>query len=103
MKRSDECTSYMHNNYIPISLLFLRKQNWIKKDKQKECEILYEEKKYLVIRKNKKYLIKFNNKIIYGKIYLKNRNSFDSYDLCSKDNLEEGNMEYQNYDGIIFI
>jgi len=99
MEIPTECKSYMHNNYIPISINFLRKQNWIKKGTEKECYFTYKDKKYL-IRKNRKYLHKLNNKIIYGQIYLKKINQFDYYRFSSIDNLKE---EYNNYDKIILI
>jgi hypothetical protein len=104
MEIPSECKSYMHNNYIPISLTFLRKQNWIKKDSSKECFITYNNKKIILIKKNRKYLYKLNNKIVYGNIYLKKVNSFDSYGLSTIDNLKDEDIEkYNDYDKIILI
>ena len=104
MKVPNECKSYMHNNYIPIPINFLRKQKWIKKDKQMECYLIYKNKKYLLIRKNRKYHIKYNNKVIYGRIYLKHTNIFDFYGFASKNDLEENDVQkYKDYDRIILI
>ena len=104
MEIPPECKSYMHNNYIPLSLTFLRKQNWIEKDSSKECFFTYNNKKIILIRRNRKYLHKLNNKIVYGNIYLKKVNSFDSYGLSTIDNLEnEYIAKYNDYDKIILI
>jgi hypothetical protein len=93
----------MHNNYVPIRIAYIRKQNWIKIDKMKYCEITYNDKKYLLVRKSKKYLIKLNHKIVYGKIYLIFSNRFDLYRCSSKSDISEHHQIYENYDRIIFI
>ena len=98
MEIPPECKSYMHNNYIPLSLVFLRDQIWIKKDTIKECFIIYNNKKIILIRQNRKYLLKLNNKIIYGQIYMKKKNDFDSYELSSINNLNDKNIDIKKYD-----
>jgi len=106
MEISPECKSYMHNNYIPISLVFLRDQIWIKKGSIKECFITYNNKKIILIRQNRKYLLKLNNKIIYGQIYMKKKNDFDSHELSSINNLKDENIDIKKYndcDKIILI
>ena len=98
MEIPPECKSYMHNNYIPLSLVFLRDQIWIKKDTIKECFIIYNNKKIILIRQNRKYLLKLNNKIIYGQIYMKKKNYFDFYELSSINNLKDKNIDIKKYD-----
>ena len=112
MEIPSECKSYMHNNYVPLSLSFLRQQTWIEKGTEKdikkgktkfvkqECSVIYNNKKYLIIRDEFKYLhkLKDNNKIIYGEIYMKEPNKFDSYEQTFTNEIE-----YGNYDRIILI
>jgi len=108
MEIPDNCKSSMHNNYIPLSLSFLRQQTWIEKGIKKgktkfvkqECSVIYNNKKYLIIRDEFKYLhkLKDNNKIIYGEIYMKEPNKFDSYEQTFTNEIE-----YGNYDRIILI
>ena len=103
MEISPQCKSYMHNNYIPISINFLTKQKWIKKGIEKQCIYTSINKKYLMIKKYSKYLHKYNSQIIYGEIYLKNANIFDFYEFSLIDNLDEEYQKYDEYDKIIFI
>jgi hypothetical protein len=98
MEMPSDCKSYMHNNYIPLSLNFLRDQIWIKKGSIKECFITYNNKKIILIRQNRKYLRKLNNKIIYGQIYMKNQNNFDSCELSSVNHLKDENIDIKKYD-----